>query len=394
MKFLYYFLVVNLLFIPNLSLASTNDFLCSANGYTIATINGVFTNDNDAKKNKEALEFKLGKEYNGEQLIVDYLLNPPHLGGLGDIAVATYQKIFDEGKVEDYDFVEILKSASEKVRTQKLLLVAHSQGNFYANSFYDAVAGQIGGVPKESIGVYGVATPAGRVAGDGKWLTSNTDKIISDLVARTPGKNIMAPNTHIELQSGDDPLGHKFSDVYLKYKGGRIVSDIQASLERLSKNNIQGENELCIDPPKLTLAHKTIGVVLAVADPIAGVSSRAVVGTAAAVHKANQLVMQVGEQVILAMNNVGNFVKVDTIKDFFHTLVFGNAGQYENLKLVAQISLSNKDSDSVEAVGEKKSEQAERREEVNNGNNPVNTSNRADILINEEDEDAKEQAAK
>ena len=112
----------------------------------------------------------------------------------------------------------MLQDASEKVATQKLLLVAHSQGNFYANSFYDTVVDKAGGAPAESIGVYSVATPSARVAGGGKWLTSNTDKAIAGIVGHIPFRKIMEPNTHIELQNGDDFWGHNFADIYLKYQ--------------------------------------------------------------------------------------------------------------------------------------------------------------------------------
>ncbi|MBU6431528.1 lamin tail domain-containing protein, partial [Patescibacteria group bacterium] len=213
--------------------------------------------------------------YNNQPLTVDFLLNPSHLAGVGDLLMSVYQKIFDNETVQDYDLIEMLNSASEKVKTQKLLLVAHSQGNFYANSFYDTVAGKQGGVPKESIGVYGIATPSSRVAGGGKWLTSDTDKVIAGVVGRVPFKNIMPPNTHIELQSGDDALGHNFKDVYLKYGSAKIVSDIQASLDMLSENASQGENKPCMSPPELTLVHKLEGAVLAVADPAASAGSDA-----------------------------------------------------------------------------------------------------------------------
>ena len=132
----------------------------------------------------------LPPSYNNQPLTVDFLHNPSHLAGLGDILMSVYQKIFDNETVEDYDLIEMLKSASEKVKTQKLLLVAHSQGNFYANSFYDTVAEKQGGVPRESIGVYSVATPASRVAGGGKWLTSDTDKVISGIVGRLSFKKL------------------------------------------------------------------------------------------------------------------------------------------------------------------------------------------------------------
>ena len=204
-KFLGYLLVVGVFVIPNLSLAVGVSSQCSSNGYTVATINGVFTDEKRAQENMDALKIKLGKTYNNQIIDYQYLLNPSHLAGLGDLVMSAYQKVFDSETVEDYDLVEMLKDASAKVKTQKILLVAHSQGNFYANSFYDTVAGKEGGVPAESIGVYAVATPASRVAGGGQWLTSDTDKIIADLVAMFPFKKIMAPNTSIVLAEGDDP---------------------------------------------------------------------------------------------------------------------------------------------------------------------------------------------
>ena len=256
--------------------AQVDNKTCSPKGYTVETINGVFTNEKEARDNKIALEKFLPPSYNNQPLTVDFLHNPSHLAGVGDVLMSVYQKIFDNETVEDYDLIEMLKSASEKVKTQKLLLVAHSQGNFYANSFYDTVAEKQGGVPRESIGVYSVATPASRVAGGGKWLTSDTDKVISGIVGRLSFKKIMTPNTRIELQDGDESAGHNFKDIYLKYRSAEIVSDIQASLNRLSENASQNENKSCLSAPELTLAHKIEGAVLAVADPLANTSSDAV----------------------------------------------------------------------------------------------------------------------
>ena len=152
-------------FLPIITFAQKQNTLCSANGYTILTINGILTNKEEATENSSTLQRKFSDLYRGEKLKVDYLHNASHLAGLGDILKSIYQGLFDSETVQDYDLTEMLKSASEKVSTQKLLLVAHSQGNFYANSFYDTVAGKQGGVPTESIGVYSVATPSGRVAG-------------------------------------------------------------------------------------------------------------------------------------------------------------------------------------------------------------------------------------
>src|SRR3989344_2265836 len=117
--------------------ADNSSELCQKMGYTISAVNGIFTDEEGARNNQRFLKAELGDSCNGQKIDYQYLLNPSHLGGAGDLAMSFYQKIFDYEAVKDYDLVEMLKDASEKVKTQKLLLVAHSQGNFYANSFYD-----------------------------------------------------------------------------------------------------------------------------------------------------------------------------------------------------------------------------------------------------------------
>ena len=307
------FLIVGLILIPNLSHAVSE--ACSKSGYTIATVNGIFTNEEDAKKNMIGLRNVVGLSYDNEQLNYQYLHNPPHLGGIGDIIKAIEQKIFDNETVEDYDLVEMLKDASEKVTTRKLLLVAHSQGNFYANSFYDYVktteptrneanTEQTRNIPPLSIGVYGVANPASRVAGGGKWLTSDTDKVIAGVVAHAPFRRIMEPNTHIELQAGDDALGHNFSGVYLKYQGARIVEDIEEALSKLQTPNTNNqEKDKCIDPPKLTLAHNIEGAAFAVADPVAYGGMVAMGVALRGVNALGTFVTEQGTRTIFALGN-------------------------------------------------------------------------------------------
>src|SRR3989338_614964 len=156
-------LIVGFFLIPNLSPAVGLVFVCSKTGYTVVTINGVFTNESEAARNATKLSDKVGDNFNGEHIVVKYLLNPSHLAGLGDIVKTIEQGLFDTETVDDYDLTEMQKSASEKVKTQKLLLVAHSQGNFYANAFYKratAPSSDGASVPLESIGVDSVATPS------------------------------------------------------------------------------------------------------------------------------------------------------------------------------------------------------------------------------------------
>ena len=115
--------------------ADDSSELCQKTGYTVSAINGVFTDEEGARNNQRFLKAQLGEIYNGEKIDYQYLLNPSHLAGLGDLVMSTYQKIFDNETVADYDLVEMLRDASAKVKTQKLLLVAHSQGNFLCQQF-------------------------------------------------------------------------------------------------------------------------------------------------------------------------------------------------------------------------------------------------------------------
>jgi len=318
MKRIGIFSIIVLLFVPTISLAAGSS--CSVKGYTVLTINGVFTDENGAKKNSDSLKFNLGDKYKEEKLTVDYLLNPSHLGGAGDILKSAYQKLFDQEIVDDYDLREMLKAASEKVTTQKLLLVAHSQGNFYANSFYDTVVGKDGGVPTQSIGVYSVANPAGRVAGNGRWLTSDTDKVIARLVARTPFKKIMPPNVHIDLAGSSDPSGHGFSEVYLKYEGARMIAGIEASLSGLTPSSSNDLAQSCLNPPKLTIVHKVEGALLAVADPVSeGVrdsvvlTAKVAAKTATLAYEAAALAAKTGAKVVVAVYQAGKFVGAKTV---------------------------------------------------------------------------------
>ncbi|MCE9585012.1 hypothetical protein K8Q94_00055 [Candidatus Nomurabacteria bacterium] len=248
--------------------AQTKGELCSTNGYTVITINGMNTDEKKAILNRDTLKEKLPPTIKNEQITVEYIHNPSHLAGLGDIFAVAYQKYFDTEAVEDYDLIEILNDASTKVKTQKLLLVGHSQGNFYSNSFYDKVVDKDGGVPKESIGVYGVASPSSRVAGGGKYITSGTDTVISNL--RWKGVlNILPSNEYIKLPEDSDSNGHSFSDVYMKYRSNKIISDIKYSLNKLKTNNIQNSDQPCISPQEVTFQHKITGAFLEIADPTA-----------------------------------------------------------------------------------------------------------------------------
>lgn len=234
--------------LPFVVSAQTGSQTCLQSGYTIETINGIFTDEAHAGDNKVALQKYFPKIYHGEPLTIDFLLNKTHsVLDLTDVAI---QKTFEGVDMWDPDFIKILTDASAQVKTQKLLVVSHSQGNFYGNNFYKVVTDD-GDVSKKSIGVYSVASPASYVAGEGRHLTSSTDKVIAFLVENVlPG--IIAPtNDTINYKWSDDSgMGHDFAKVYLEYRPQKIVDDIRWSLDKLAVDSSRSEDTLCISPPK------------------------------------------------------------------------------------------------------------------------------------------------
>ena len=296
-------LVLIIFLFPNFVFAQANT--CSPNGYTVLTINGIHTDQDGAVKNRNALKNLLlyqSSQYNNQKITVDFLLNPSHAGGAFDLIDAVQQGLFDEKS--DYDLIEMLNDASEKVATQKLLLVGHSQGNFYANNFYDLLADKTGGVPRKSLGVYGVATPASRVAGGGNYVTSDTDKVIASVVRRV--FNTLPSNAHISFQPSDDPDGHSFSDVYLKYQGARIVSDIQSSLNRLQTNAAQNIYMPCINPPPVTFKHELQTNLLAIVDHPVDTTKKVVATVANAIYKTS---LAIGNKIMKTAKALASTVK-------------------------------------------------------------------------------------
>ena len=324
---------------------------CSNTGYTIFTINGINCDEKGARENRTVLEaaFKLKISSTSEPIYFDYLYNATHLGGAGDLLKSVEQGIFDSAKLKDYDLVEMLLSASQKLDTRKVLLVAHSQGNFYANSFYGAVVNKEGGAPKESFGIYSVATPSSFVAGDGKYITSDTDKVIAAVRGVNFLNRSLPPNVHIEIQPNDDNLGHSFANIYLKYQSSRIISEIQSSLANLkASENISGP---CLVTPDISQLHKIEGAVLTAGDSVSNF-----------IIKAIKNGINIGEIIVNDIKNMAISIG-NNVKDFFSSIFH----KKDEFKLAQVVDLDR--------------DQQNQNEEENNGNNVFSES--PETVLNE-----------
>lgn len=98
---------------------------------------------------------------------------------------------------------------------KKTVLVAHSQGNFYANQIKNNLQTSDPGLAA-CLAVVGVASPATYVAGGGPYTTASNDKVIGFARGLLPWGNSILP--HSGISSGfrlNDPFAHEFVDSYV-----------------------------------------------------------------------------------------------------------------------------------------------------------------------------------
>lgn len=241
---------------------------CLPQGYSIISINGMLTTAKGAVYNKNMLSGALKiKNYNNQKVVYDYVYNPTH-GFLPDFVDAMIQKTGERIGVSDtHDLKNMLVDLSKKVKTQKLLFVAHSQGNFYANDIYRILGDKEGGISKSSMGIYGIGTPTSYMAGGGKYILSKNDSIINKI--RLYGViDVLPANVDIEDNPEDEFNGHGLSDTYLKYENKRISAEILTMLHELEEDPMQDPSKICIDEPEITILDEMIDLAYKIMDPI------------------------------------------------------------------------------------------------------------------------------
>jgi len=269
-------LVVLALVLPNEVTAQS----CSPNGYSIVFVNGVLNDQEKAQTSKTAFEEKF-KTLSGRNDVSFYLgHNQSHFAGVGDFLQSVAQTLFTS--ITNYDRDTILRQIHNDVATQKILLVGHSQGTFYTNEIYDYLTSH--GVPKESIAVYNLATPANYVAGGGNHLTSANDQLVLKVRRYTATANLQPPldaNILIPISAEEATQtfgGHSFSGAYLSGAPARIVSEIQRELEHLKASSESRAG--CFDPPSETLSYNAQKVVFSIGDPASLVAKKGLVTVA------------------------------------------------------------------------------------------------------------------
>ncbi|MDO8562160.1 MAG: hypothetical protein Q7S05_05085 [bacterium] len=252
-------------------------------------MNGILTQKQEADDDKDSIQRQFLRRSDVQGVVFRTGYNESHGAGLGDTLQSIAQAFGTS--ITDFDRNTILMQIQPQVSTRKILLVGHSQGTFYTNAIYEYLLKN--GVPAESIAVYNLATPAGRVAGEGKYLTSTNDKLINGirpLMSRFGANLPLSANITIPIppnEVNEKAGGHHFGSSYLAMESERIVSDITNALGKL-KSGAPSSADGCFTPPPATLGYKTQAVVFAVADPFAQKAKSTVVATGSAIAVAAQ----------------------------------------------------------------------------------------------------------
>lgn len=278
-KIFFSFALVAAILIPT----QASSYTCSQAGYSIIFVNGILTSLPEAQNSQLLLKQALPLKYDSQNLNILLGYNPSHLGGAADLLQSVGQAF--SNPVSEHDLKTILMQLHSEVSTQKILLVGHSQGAFYVNEMYKYLVEN--GVPKQSIGVYHIGTPASFVAAGGQYVTSKNDKLINWVRDSEVNGNVrtyanshytvegviasaLRANIEIPPEAGhaeSDYGGHKFG-VYMDGAGDRIVSDIRSALSRLKSSDTLVESG-CYNPPIKDAGYKLQAAVFSIADPLA-----------------------------------------------------------------------------------------------------------------------------
>jgi hypothetical protein len=143
------------------------------------------------------------------------------------VALVTTDSLADQ--VNDYN---------KQIKEGKMvLLVAHSQGNFFGNQAY----GVLNSTAKQSFGIVSVANPDSIIADGGPYTTLEEDKVIEyiglvkDLLGLQVPKRPNLTNSPVELP---DERGHSFINAYMvegSNSDQKITSDMLSVLDNLTK---------------------------------------------------------------------------------------------------------------------------------------------------------------
>lgn len=151
----------------------------------------------------------------------------------------------------------------------KVVIVAHSQGNLFANQLYDMILNDPKTPKKEGkicgLDVVAVGTPANRTVGSGAYVTNTSDFVIKPIPSSLKGNATNSPNIN-----PIDYTGHGFAETYINDWGNDTRSKIKKAIEGAFSSSLYPDD--CGSPPEVDLT----------VTPMSGVAPLTVTATASA----------------------------------------------------------------------------------------------------------------
>jgi uncharacterized protein YfaP (DUF2135 family) len=208
---------------------------CEANYCDLDTFvffgNGMLNDHSDATTSKNRLEIEMRSDQVSSYW--RWLGNMEIAPDWFQSSVQTVAASFDAAEsLIDADLRDhVQRYQSLMMEGNRVLVVAHSQGNLYANAAYSNLSAM--GLPMNSFGIVSVATPASRVAGGGPYFTLINDIVIAAVDLVFPGT--LDPNV-ANIPNFNDWTNHSFVDSYLNgnQTGPMIVNSALSQANALS----------------------------------------------------------------------------------------------------------------------------------------------------------------
>jgi hypothetical protein len=237
------------------------------NGYELLYINGVMNAKNEAEKTEKKLENMLHQktvalEYNKNHMLGQLFDLWVHKVGeleadktgtigfwqlvravalpVGNVRKALYDWLDPDRQIGHWaekDLKRMIQSAKTALnQNKKVIIVAHSEGNFFYRNIYKALNQWNSTKTQQCFAGIGFATPLSSKPSNYNYITSSNDSIIN--LVRNFWNSTLAANINVPQGYAGALLGHGMQEVYLSHPVSlrKLKTELDQVTNRLNKS--------------------------------------------------------------------------------------------------------------------------------------------------------------
>jgi len=237
------------------------------NGYELFFINGVLNDKENARETERNLKRMLNQktvalEYNKNHMLGQIFDLWVHKVGelevdktgtlgfwqlvgavalpVGNVRKALYDWLDpdrDIGHWAEKDLKRMIQSAKKALnQNKKVIIVAHSEGNFFYRNIYKALNQWNSTKTQQCFAGIGFATPLSSKPGNYDYITSSNDRVIN--LVRNFWNSTLAANITVPQGHGGSLLGHGMQEVYLSHPVSllKLKTELHQVTNRLNKS--------------------------------------------------------------------------------------------------------------------------------------------------------------